>query len=427
MNLTSLQRLDRRWIFLAVGLLVIVPLLFSFHIAPVQPSNRSRGFYDAIEKMPEGSVVLLSGDYDPGTAAENYPMHLAAARQLMRRNMKIIALALYPAGPPLTDQVLRIAGEEYHKQQGVDYVNLGYKVGNELVMSQMGQSIPNTFPVDNRGVSVKTIPVMKGIQNFQQIRLIVNVSAGYPGTKEWVQQVVSRYHVPDGRGGDRGQRAGVLPVPPGGAAPRSPRRHGGRRGIRGPRGRSRARDAGHGCPVARARVHRLHDRARQPGLRRVEEGERAVSLHPSHDIGIWIAALLTLGIFSFLYRDNPVYKFCEHLFVGVSAGYYVVLTMISSVYPNLFQPMFGSFAKDYHWLLVIPLILGIMLFSRFFRAETGSRGGPSRSCSASIPRSASPGSARGTSWSKSTARSCRSGCRGALARASGTSSSSWVS
>jgi len=175
---------------------VIVPLLFSFHIAPVQPSNRSRGFYDAIEKMPEGSVVLLSGDYDPGTAAENYPMHLAAARQLMRRNMKIIALALYPAGPPLTDQVLRIAGEEYHKQQGVDYVNLGYKVGNELVMSQMGQSIPNTFPVDNRGVSVKAIPVMKGIQNFQQIRLIVNVSAGYPGTKEWVQQVVSRYHVP---------------------------------------------------------------------------------------------------------------------------------------------------------------------------------------------------------------------------------------
>ena len=91
-----------------------------------------------------------------------------------------------------------------------------------------------------------------------------------------------------------------------------------------------------------------------------------MSLHLSHDIGIWIAALLTLGIFSFLYRDNPVYKFCEHLFVGVSAGYYVVLTMISSVYPNLFQPLFNSFATDFHWLLIIPLILGIMLFSRFF-------------------------------------------------------------
>lgn len=86
----------------------------------------------------------------------------------------------------------------------------------------------------------------------------------------------------------------------------------------------------------------------------------------SQDISIWIAALLTLGIFSFLYRDNPVYKFCEHLFVGVSAGYYVVLTMTSSVWPNMVHPLFTDFRSERHYLLLIPLILGIMLFSRFF-------------------------------------------------------------
>ena len=193
---TSLRNLDRRWIFLAVGLLVILPLLFGLHIAPVQPGFRARGFYDAIEKLPKGSTVLLAGDYDPGTAAENYPMHLAAARHLMRRDMKIIALALYPAGPPLTDQVLAIAGEEYGKKPGVDYVNLGYKVGNELVMSSMGQSIPRTFPMDKAGTPVDQIPVMRGVHNFSQIKLLVSVSAGYPGTKEWVQQVVSRFHLP---------------------------------------------------------------------------------------------------------------------------------------------------------------------------------------------------------------------------------------
>jgi hypothetical protein len=87
---------------------------------------------------------------------------------------------------------------------------------------------------------------------------------------------------------------------------------------------------------------------------------------PSQDISIWIAALLTLGIFSFLYRDNPVYKFCEHLFVGVSAGYYVVLTMTSSVWPNMVHPLFTDFGSERHYLLLIPLVLGIMLFSRFF-------------------------------------------------------------
>lgn len=89
-------------------------------------------------------------------------------------------------------------------------------------------------------------------------------------------------------------------------------------------------------------------------------------MSPATDFSIWIAALLTLGVFSFLYRDNPVYKFCEHLFVGVSAGYYVVLTMMSSVYPNLLRPLFTDFTGDLHVLLLIPLVLSIMLFSRFF-------------------------------------------------------------
>jgi hypothetical protein len=194
--LAGLRALDRRWIFLAVGLLTIAPLLFGFHIAPVVPSHRARGFYDAIERLPEGSTVLVAGDYDPGTRAENYPMHLAAVRQIMRRNIKIIGVELYPAGVPLADAVYRIVGEEFDKKIGVDYVNLGYKVGNELVMSSMGTSIPRTFPVDSRGVSVGQIPLMRGIENFQQIDMIVSISAGYPGTKEWVQQVVSRFHVP---------------------------------------------------------------------------------------------------------------------------------------------------------------------------------------------------------------------------------------
>ena len=89
-------------------------------------------------------------------------------------------------------------------------------------------------------------------------------------------------------------------------------------------------------------------------------------MHLSASIGVWIAALLTLGIYSFLYKDNPVYKLCEHLFVGVSAGYYVVLQYYSVVKPNLLDPLFTDFSHERHFLLVIPLLLGILLFSRFF-------------------------------------------------------------
>jgi len=53
--------------------------------------------------------------------------------------------------------------------------------------------------------------------------------------------------------------------------------------------------------------------------------------------GIWVAALLTIGIFSFLYRDNPVYKFCEALFIGISAGYWFVSLYYQNLLPKLFD------------------------------------------------------------------------------------------
>ncbi|MEK7316493.1 MAG: hypothetical protein AAB011_09950 [Candidatus Eisenbacteria bacterium] len=89
-------------------------------------------------------------------------------------------------------------------------------------------------------------------------------------------------------------------------------------------------------------------------------------MHLSGDFGVWIAAFLTLGIFSFLYRDNPVYKLCEHLFVGVSAGYYVVLTYFSTLKPNLVTPLFGHFGEGRNFMLLVPLLMGVLLFSRFF-------------------------------------------------------------
>jgi len=86
-------------------------------------------------------------------------------------------------------------------------------------------------------------------------------------------------------------------------------------------------------------------------------------------IGTWLAALLTLAIFSFLYRDNPVYKLAEHVFVGVSAGYGVVITWREAVIPDLIQPLINPGAVDLvgpNYVVLIPGALGMLMFSRFF-------------------------------------------------------------
>src|SRR3989337_4127317 len=115
---------------------------------------------------------------------------------MLKKDLKIIALSLWPAGPPLVEKALTdMAQNEFKRKYGADYVNLGFKEGREVVMVSMGSSIPNTFPQDYRGTKVSQIPIMQGVNNFKDVKLIVNISAGYPGTKEWVQQVQARYNI----------------------------------------------------------------------------------------------------------------------------------------------------------------------------------------------------------------------------------------
>ncbi len=77
-------------------------------------------------------------------------------------------------------------------------------------------------------------------------------------------------------------------------------------------------------------------------------------------IGTWLAALLTIFILSFLYKDNPFYKFAEYLFVGVSAAYWAVYYYYNILRPNLILPLF----YQGQILYVIPLVLGIMMIMR---------------------------------------------------------------
>ncbi len=89
---------------------------------------------------------------------------------------------------------------------------------------------------------------------------------------------------------------------------------------------------------------------------------------------IWttIAGLLTLAIFSFLYRDNPVYKFAEYLFVGVAAGWFLCQQFYTVFLPSLWTPWTeglgslggGDGSLSGLWL-TFPFVLGIFMFTRF--------------------------------------------------------------
>jgi len=95
---------------------------------------------------------------------------------------------------------------------------------------------------------------------------------------------------------------------------------------------------------------------------------------------VTLAAFLTLAIFSFLYKDNPLYKFAEHLYVGISAAYWMCLafwsTVVGNFIPRTFESLSAAFKQPYQpssWdilgipgniIYIIPVLLGIMLLMR---------------------------------------------------------------
>jgi len=94
-------------------------------------------------------------------------------------------------------------------------------------------------------------------------------------------------------------------------------------------------------------------------------------------IGVWIAAGLTLMMYSFLYKDNPLFKFGEHLYVGITVGYALCYAWFSIVWPDLVKPLYrvivATTGKSIEppleryetWWLVIPLFFSILMLTRF--------------------------------------------------------------
>ena len=81
----------------------------------------------------------------------------------------------------------------------------------------------------------------------------------------------------------------------------------------------------------------------------------------SHDPWIWVGAVLTLFIFSFLYKENPFYRFAEHLFVGIANGYSITFTWHRILVPALIDPVSHG---QRLWLIAVSFI-GALYFTRF--------------------------------------------------------------
>lgn len=199
-----LNNLDRRWVFLMMAIAVAIPILSGLTF-PEAPSLQARNVFAEIERLPPGSRVLMAWDYDPSTEGELEPMataftlHCCERTRALRANgqegLKMYFLTLLPAGPQMIERSLnQIIRADYPELvYGEDYVNLGFKSGNEAVIKVIITDLRGLYTTDAKGTNIDLIPMCRDVENLQEMDLICNVSGAYPGTKEWVQYAVSPF------------------------------------------------------------------------------------------------------------------------------------------------------------------------------------------------------------------------------------------
>ncbi len=209
MNLLDrFMMLDRRWVFLFLAVVCVLTYLIPFQI-PLAKTKEVKSIFNFVDTLKEGDVIYLAIDYDPSSLAELHPMAYAVAEQVFRKNVKVIFSALSQNGPGMVDQTIRDLTDSmkldrtyngvFYKgreiKNGIDYTFLGYKPYYALVILGMGQNFRIPYPTDYYNTPLDSIPMMKTIRNYDQVKCVVALESGNIADA-WIIYGQGRYNFP---------------------------------------------------------------------------------------------------------------------------------------------------------------------------------------------------------------------------------------
>ena len=207
MNLfNKMMALDRRWIFLLLALVCVGAYAMKFDV-PILVNSEVKSIHSFVDTLKPGQVVFVAIDYDPSSQAELHPMTYAVMEHCFRKGYRVIVTALSQNGPGMADQAIRditdslkldrtYNGVTYPGRtitRGVDYVFLGYKPYPNLIILGMGQNFRIPFPTDYYGTPLDSLPLMKGIINYDQVACVVSLCAGNIADM-WISDGQGRYN-----------------------------------------------------------------------------------------------------------------------------------------------------------------------------------------------------------------------------------------
>jgi hypothetical protein len=183
--------IDRRFIYALIALAVLIPLLKPIGL-PIAVSMETRNSYQVLTTVPDGSLVLIGFDYEPGSVAEMNPQAMAILRILAAKNVRVVGFTSFPVSGTFAETCLESTYGAAGKKYGVDYVNLGYYAGAEASLAAFCENPGSVFKADYRGNLLSGLPIMSQVKTVKDFALTMTLNDGVgtgSNTGMWVRQV----------------------------------------------------------------------------------------------------------------------------------------------------------------------------------------------------------------------------------------------
>jgi len=193
----KLASIDRRWIYGLMIFVIALALLKPVGLAII-PSADTKKVYDAIDKLPPGTIVWLGMEFSAGGVPELMPAIQAIIRQGFRHDLRFVCGGMWVMAGDMCDQAFSIAKTEFpNKKYGVDWVNIGYKPGNEVLLQRyltnVGEAALN---IDFYLNKLDTLPLMKEFPNLKSAKMLMIFCTGTPGEREYIKHVSGPNNIP---------------------------------------------------------------------------------------------------------------------------------------------------------------------------------------------------------------------------------------